>query len=146
MFSITTDYNPFELNPETVVPKLEDALCTSFAEEEEILRLLLLAYLGASSHIELFPPRPKPLRIRDMESRNPELLETLVEWRREKAHEKGVPPYVIMTNIVLAAIADVVPFTKDGLLSIRGFGKTMLERYGDELLEITLGYFNDDME
>ena len=147
MFSITSDYSPCELDSATVVPKLEDALNRSFMEEEEIIRLLFLAYLDASSHIELAQEQPaKPLRIRDMESRNPELLDKLKEWRRAKSQERNVPQYVVMTNSVLVGISDAVPFTNEGLMKIKGFGKTMLERYGEELLAITHEYFNDDLE
>jgi superfamily II DNA helicase RecQ len=61
--------------------------------------------------------------------------ETLRKWRAEKAKQAGVPPYVIAHNAELEALAKLRPKTLDDL-SIKGFGKAKIDKYGQELLEL----------
>ena len=37
---------------------------------------------------------------------------------------------------LLLAIADLAPTTKEELLTVKGFGKSKCDRYGDEILEV----------
>ena len=67
---------------------------------------------------------------------HPALEEALTAWRREKAREKGVPAYQILHQRVLLAIADDAPEGEWDLLNIAGFGPAMLNRYGNEILEL----------
>lgn len=65
---------------------------------------------------------------------NPELARALVLWRRQKAREMDVPPYFILHQRVLYAIADAWPTSQEELLQVQGIGPKTCERYGEEIL------------
>lgn len=67
---------------------------------------------------------------------HPELAQALVDWRREKYQKNNVPAFMILHQKTLLAIADLAPTTKEELLSVKGFGKSKCEKYGEEILEI----------
>jgi ATP-dependent DNA helicase RecQ len=64
------------------------------------------------------------------------LFEALRIWRRERAAEQGVPPYVIFHDTTLAAIAHRRPVTVDALAKISGVGQAKLDRYGADVLRV----------
>ena len=64
---------------------------------------------------------------------------SLVQWRREKAHEEGVPPYVILTNRQCLDIARGVPRTLEGLGQVKGVGKKRIKKHGRLILEVLHG-------
>ena len=69
-------------------------------------------------------------------SQHPELVQALIDWRREKYQKDNVPAYVILHQKTLLAIADIAPTTKEELLCVKGFGKSKCDKYGDEILEV----------
>ena len=64
------------------------------------------------------------------------LFESLRTWRRERASDDEVPPYVVFTDATLQLIAEHRPSTDAGLLKIAGVGPTKLEKYGSEVLAL----------
>lgn len=88
------------------------------------------------------PPALRQVREPDGESAtytgsiHPELAQALVEWRREKYQKDNVPAFMILHQKTLLAIANLAPTTKEELLSVKGFGKSKCEKYGEEILEI----------
>ncbi len=68
-----------------------------------------------------------------------ELFERLRAWRVERAGEEKVPAYVVFTDLTLQAIAEVKPTDSQALLRIAGIGKTKLDKYGDDVLELVAG-------
>lgn len=64
----------------------------------------------------------------------------LRDLRRQLAEADGVPVYNVLNNAQLAAIARVVPQTKTELAKTEGLGTAKLERYGDALLALLLGF------
>ena len=69
-------------------------------------------------------------------SAHPELVQTLIDWRREKYQKDNVPAYIILHQKTLLAIADLAPTTREELLTVKGFGKSKCDRYGDEILDV----------
>lgn len=61
-------------------------------------------------------------------------FETLRAWRRDRAAEQHVPPYVIFQDKTLLEIAQVEPGSMDALGNISGVGQSKLDRYGKGLL------------
>lgn len=55
-------------------------------------------------------------------------------WRTERARRDGVPPYVVLHDRHIVAIARRLPGTMEELATCEGIGATRLERYGDEIL------------
>ena len=65
-----------------------------------------------------------------------ERFEALRAWRRERAMEQGVPPYVIFHDRTLAEIALFAPSNRADLASISGIGQAKLDRYAAEVLRV----------
>lgn len=64
----------------------------------------------------------------------------LRDLRRQLAEADGVPVYNVLNNAQLATIARTVPQTKTELGKTEGLGSAKLERYGDALLGLLLGF------
>ena len=82
--------------------------------------------------------RAKPVETRDVynDNRHPELVEKLIDWRREKARELGVPAYVVLHQKTLLGIADAKPDSRAQLLEVWGFGPELWKKYGMEILKV----------
>jgi len=64
------------------------------------------------------------------------LFNTLRDWRRERSKREGFPPYVICTNLELAAIVASRPESLSKLGEIEGFGRGKIERFGADILAV----------
>ena len=64
------------------------------------------------------------------------LFEQLRAWRLERAQEQKVPAYVVFTDATLTVIAETKPLDESALSALPGVGRTKLERYGDDVLEL----------
>ena len=62
------------------------------------------------------------------------LFDLVRRWRRKKAHDEGVPPYVVLTNRQLVEIVLQRPHSKTAMGQIEGFGDKKLARHGTDLL------------
>ena len=67
---------------------------------------------------------------------DPEILESLKQWRAEIADEAGVPRFQILSNAILIDLARLRPTTREELQAVKGIGPVKAERYGHTLLEI----------
>ena len=90
---------------------------------------------GDESLIIAVPPR----RVRRARGGSPDmphdpLFEALRAWRRDRAKELGVPPYVIFHDSTLRSVAKLKPNSSKALSAIDGIGDTKLERHGESLL------------
>ena len=65
-----------------------------------------------------------------------ELFERLRDWRRTRAGQDDVPAYVVFTDATLQLIAEHRPTSEEALLGISGVGRSKLERYGADVLEL----------
>jgi ATP-dependent DNA helicase RecQ len=65
-----------------------------------------------------------------------QLLQVLTAWRREKAAEESVPPYIVAPNTALRNLALSRPKTTSMLSAVPGFGPVKVEKYGAELLRL----------
>ncbi len=71
---------------------------------------------------------------------HPELVPMLTIWRKEKYTESGVPAFQILTQKTLMDICDKLPTSLADLAKIKGIGKTKVQRYGHEILEVIEQY------
>jgi ATP-dependent DNA helicase RecQ len=87
--------------------------------------------------------KPAPRRETEKQSRaaleswegvDRDLFERLRAFRRSKADERGVPPFIIFSDATLRDLARVRPTTVDQLPSIHGIGAKKQAEYGAELL------------
>ena len=74
---------------------------------------------------------------------NEELRDELLRWRTARFKKENVSAYTIMHQSTLLEIAARIPQNSMELLAIKGFGKAKLEKFGAEILEITLKYKKD---
>ena len=79
---------------------------------------------AAPAEDEPVPPEAQPL------------FDALKAWRREKANEVGLPPYVVAHDRTLKEIALARPATKEALLKVKGMGPKKVETYGDDILAV----------
>jgi len=64
------------------------------------------------------------------------LFADLRAWRRQRASEQHVPPYVIFHDATLADMARKRPKNSDDLKELSGVGQSKLQRYGAAVLEL----------
>ncbi len=78
----------------------------------------------------------KAAAVADSESVPLTLWEQLRQLRLDLSRELSIPPYVIFHDKTLKEMAARRPATPDDLLDISGIGKSKLERFGDQFLEV----------
>ncbi len=67
---------------------------------------------------------------------DPELVEALRSWRKTTSSQASVPAFVVFSDATLLAIAERRPIDDAALLAIPGIGRTKLDAYGAEVIEI----------
>jgi superfamily II DNA helicase RecQ len=65
------------------------------------------------------------------------LLKSLTEWRVGIARQMGVPPFLVVSDAVVHAIASTRPQNRLDLARIRGVGPRTLAKFADELLSLS---------
>ncbi|MBP5748848.1 MAG: HRDC domain-containing protein, partial [Treponema sp.] len=68
-----------------------------------------------------------------------EIVKKLKAWRKRKADEMNIPPYIIFGDKTMFDIAAKKPQNKDELLNVYGMGNTKVENFGQAILRIVLG-------
>jgi len=64
------------------------------------------------------------------------VVASLRAWRLEIARHSGVPPYVVLHDVTIEAIASLRPSSLKELLSVPGLGPVKAGRYGPSLLAV----------
>ena len=98
-----------------------------------------MAFNGKPSPKPASKASRKPTRPTDSIDLNPAALElekALKDWRTAMAKKLGMPPFVVLHDRTLQAIAQANPSTQNGLLEISGMGPAKVEKYGLQILEI----------
>ena len=99
----------------------------------------------APAHASKGEPRPKPAGLPELQESAAAGRRTvsaagvgdaLRAWRIEQARRRGVPPYVILHDRTLDAIASSLPDSRDALREVPGIGPAKLERFGAAILEL----------
>lgn len=71
---------------------------------------------------------------------HPGLYDKLAQWRAETADRKEVPRYVVFPTRTLLEIVAVLPTNGKSLKRISGIGKSRVEEYGADIIEMVLEY------
>lgn len=64
------------------------------------------------------------------------LMDRLKAWRQKRAQQDKVSTFIVAHNSMLEELARRKPQSSQELLGVKGFGKTKLDKYGSELLDI----------
>jgi hypothetical protein len=88
------------------------------------------------AEIDFDPPdrRPKSNTYSEADVNHPELFLTLKKWRKEKADEENIAAFQVLHQKTLVQIAVHLPDTLFALKKVRGIGKRLASRYGQELV------------
>ena len=68
-----------------------------------------------------------------------ELEQALKAWRTTVAKKLGMPPFVVLHDRTLHAIAHARPTTPNQLQEISGMGPTKVDKYGEQILAVCSG-------
>jgi hypothetical protein len=71
---------------------------------------------------------------------HPELFQALKDWRSRKADEEGIAHYRVLHQRTLIQIAVNLPDTLATLKGVKGIGKQLAKRYGQELVAMVSAY------
>ncbi len=69
-----------------------------------------------------------------------ELYDLLRGWRDGVCEKSNMPIYMVANKVTLTEIVTYLPLNKKDLLQISGFGKAKVDKYGDDILELTTAY------
>ena len=73
-----------------------------------------------------------------------QLFNMLKSLRKDVAHKKQIPPYVIFQDQSLEAMASSYPITIDELKNIPGVGEGKAKRYGEEFIKLIKKYVDEN--
>lgn len=106
----------------------------SFALSVQVARRL--SQPGSGGEASLGSSRPTEEAEADEADSDPQLEQTLREWRRQTAAAAGWPAYCVTSNAVLQRLAALKPTDLVELLEVKGIGQAFAQSYGEEVLEI----------
>jgi ATP-dependent DNA helicase RecQ len=72
------------------------------------------------------------------------LFDVLRKLRRDKAEEKGLPPYIIFGDATLRDLARRRPSTGEAMLACHGIGEKKRKQYGDDFLAAINDYCQEN--
>lgn len=84
--------------------------------------------------------RPSRAVVASWEGVDRELFDRLRTYRRDKAHQRGVPPYVVFSDATLRDLARRQPTREDELLAIHGIGAKKCAEYGRDIVREIADY------
>lgn len=153
---ILEPYNTFTFSTDNKA--LEKDICKQLDFFEELLSAKQLFFQGltqgfnTTNYLELraqsvFLAKEKPKKLRKTVingTTNVELFELLRELRNTIAQREDLVHYQIFTQKALYAMCESLPTNKVELKQIHGMGKTRIEKYGSEILEVIITYCTDN--
>ena len=71
---------------------------------------------------------------------NASLYSAIIDWRREVARERHLPPAYIMPLRTVIALTNAQPATPEDLLAVPGIGDKIASEHGPDLLEIVASH------
>lgn len=125
------EYNVLELTSSgkgLLVTREKIELPVVFEEKKEIAKTVPI-----KAKAEFILHKKSNISMDDEECR---IAEELKRWRKNKAEEENVPPYVIFGDKTISDIVAKKPQTETDLLSIYGIGSVKVEKFGSAILRI----------
>ncbi len=139
----------FETDNKAIRKKITDALLR-FEQEIDIKKACLLSlkngfdlkdYLDARAKAAIEKPESKSKSKRaSVNVLYPDFYEILLKWRSSKSDETGLDESKVLSQRVMAGIADKLPVTAKGLKAVKGMGGKKMELFGQDLLSLIIKY------
>ena len=146
-FSFSTDNKGIQKDIEKQLDALEELLAIKllyFEGLKEGFKTDGFLKLRAKS-VFLGKEKPKKQRKTVIDgTTNVELFELLRELRNQIASREDLVHFQIFTQKSLYAMCETLPTTIEELKQIHGMGKTRIEKYGSEILNIIHSYCNEN--
>lgn len=79
---------------------------------------------------------PFPEEKKDRDPKRKKREDALMDWRKKEAAERKVTPSVVLSNGLVATLANEPPTTVEALAKVAYFGPKRLERYGAAVLAV----------
>ncbi|MBN1514758.1 MAG: RecQ family ATP-dependent DNA helicase, partial [Phycisphaerae bacterium] len=118
--------------------------------DRPVLQLSAVSWevLRGQREVRLTRPRTAPVRKTKAEAEtwadvDKDLFERLRTVRKEVARRRGVPPYLIFTDVSLRDMARVAPKTLDDFLRVNGVGRQKLKSFGREFVDAVREYLGE---
>jgi ATP-dependent DNA helicase RecQ len=105
-----------------------------------------LAVMRGKQEVFLIRPRESAAKARtrtaedSWEGVDRGLFESLRELRKRVAQERGVPPFVVFTDVTLREMARLRPSTLEGMRRVKGIGERKLADLGERFQEAVTEY------
>lgn len=130
-----------------VIEELVSAKQLYFQEMREGFKTRNFLELRAKSVFLVEKQQKKPRKMVIDGTSNLELFELLRELRDTIAQRENLIHYQIFTQKSLYAMCETLPVNKIELKQIHGMGKTRVEKYGDDILDVIKAYSEEhDLE
>jgi energy-coupling factor transporter ATP-binding protein EcfA2 len=75
---------------------------------------------------------------------HPELFQKIVFWRNKKAKELNTPHFMIMHQKTVHQIVEILPVSYAKLNKVKGFGKSKIQKFGEEILDIVRAFAKEN--
>ena len=76
------------------------------------------------------------------DERAKKLFERLRTLRKKIADEKGIPAFIVFTDVTLRHMCKIKPVTKDEFITVSGVGGNKLQLYGEIFTKEIRNYLN----
>lgn len=101
---------------------------------------------GSGLRLEAWPPEPLSMK-EALEAAAPAaVVDALRAWRREESQRRAIPPYIILHDRTLVAIAAAAPRSVSALGAIPGIGPAKLAEFGDAIVSVVATAQTPDQE
>jgi DNA-directed RNA polymerase subunit F len=143
----TTDNKALEKDIIMQLDVIEELLSTKqlyFKEITQGFNTKVFLQLRAKSVFLVKEKPKKPTKSAIDATKNIELFELLRELRNIIAKREDLIHYQIFTQKSLYAMCEILPITIDELRQIHGMGKTRVEKYGNEIIEVIRMYCEEN--
>jgi hypothetical protein len=124
------------LQEETAVKLAAVVCCESGFSSSQYLKAV------SSAELKITPKKEKKTEITYTEADvgHPELFQSLKDWRSQKAKDGNLAHFQVMHQKTLVQIAVNLPDSLQALMKIKGIGKKLAEKYGEELVNLVSTY------
>ena len=147
VYNIVNDYSRSELR-DIISQLIKRELLVQDVSKYPVLKMTNKGYqfLKDREKINLAKSNEKEIessKVKESLRYSEELFENLRALRKKLADEKGLPPFIIFSDIALQEMAYYLPQNKDSFAKISGVGKEKLSQYSDRFLKIIIKFAKD---